>query len=283
MGALLGGRMRFVITGGAPLSPETHDFIRVCLGLDLVQGYSLTETSCTGTCMQANDLSTGRAGAPMAGLEIKLINWAEGNYRVTDRPNPRGEIVISGQSVAKGYFKNPDKTKEDFFEIGNKRWFKTGDIGEFDKDGSLKIIDRKKDLVKLQLGEYVSLGKVESQLKTHPVVENLCVYADSYQAHTVALIVPNKPILEKMASDIGKTESDYDKLCNDQDVVQMVLKALGIHGKKSNLEKFEIPTKLTLCPESWTPESGLVTAAFKLKRKIVQNHFQSYIDLMYQV
>ena len=80
-----------------------------------------------------------------------------------------------------GYFKNDQLTAENFFTEGGKRWFRTGDVGELFEDGTLRIIDRKKDLVKLQLGEYVSLGKVESQLKTHPLVENICVYGDSYQ------------------------------------------------------------------------------------------------------
>jgi len=279
---LLGGKMRFAITGGAPLSPETHDFIRVCLGLTLVQGYSLTETTCTGTCMMDGDNSTGRVGAPMAGMEVKMVNWEEGNYRVTDTPRPRGELVIGGASVARGYFKNEEKTAEDFFNEGGKRWFRTGDIGEMFEDGTVRIIDRKKDLVKLQLGEYVSLGKVEAQLKTHPLVENICVYGDSYQSYTVAVMVPIRGALEKLATDLGKTYSDYNKLCEDNDIIQAVVKTLGIHGIKSNLEKFEIPRMMSLAPEAWTPESGLVTAAFKIKRKVIQTVFQSDIDHMYK-
>lgn len=280
--SLLGGRMRFAITGGAPLSPETHEFIRVCLGLTLVQGYSLTETTCTGTCMQCDDMSTGKVGAPMAGMEIKLVNWEEGHYRVTDSPRPRGELVIGGNSVAKGYFKNDQKTSEEFYNEGGKRWFRTGDIGELYDDGTVKIIDRKKDLVKLQLGEYVSLGKVESQLKTHPLVENICVYGDSYQSYTVAVMVPIRNALEKLAQELGKTYSDYNILCQDNDIVQAVLKSISIHGIKSNLEKFEIPRMVTLVPEAWTPESGLVTAAFKIKRKVIQTFFQQDIDQMYK-
>merc|ERR1719369_1110935 len=203
--SLLGGRMRFAITGGAPLAPDTHEFIRVCLGLTLVQGYSLTETTCMGTCMMAGDSTTGKVGAPMAGMEIKMVNWEEGNYRVSDMPRPRGEIIIGGASVARGYFKNEEKTKEDFYDEGGKRWFRTGDIGEMFDDGTLRIVDRKKDLVKLQLGEYVSLGKVESQLKTHPLVENICVYGDSYQSYTVAVMVPIRNALEKLAQELGKT------------------------------------------------------------------------------
>merc|ERR1712106_1077881 len=106
----------------------------------------------------------GRMRFAIAGMEIKMVNWEEGHYRVTDNPRPRGEIIIGGNTVAKGYFKNDQKTEEDFYNEGGKRWFRTGDIGELFDDGTVRIIDRKKDLVKLQLGEYVSLGKVESQL-----------------------------------------------------------------------------------------------------------------------
>jgi long-chain acyl-CoA synthetase len=134
--------------------------------------------------------------------------------------------------------------------------------------------------VKLQLGEYVSLGKVEAQLKTNPVVDNICVYADSFKMNTVAIIVPVKEALERLAKSIKKGEQELDDLCKDTDIVKEVLKKLTVHGKTNGLEKFEIPTAITLCPEVWMPESGLVTAAFKLKRKAIQLTFQPAIDLM---
>ena len=189
--------------------------------------------------------------------------------------------MIGGASVARGYFKNEEKTAEDFFNEGGKRWFRTGDIGEMFEDGTVRIIDRKKDLVKLQLGEYVSLGKVEAQLKTNPVVDNICVYADSLKTHTVAIIVPVKDALERLAKGMKKSQDEFEEICKDNEVVQEVLKKLTVHGKTNGLEKFEIPTAITLCPEVWMPESGLVTAAFKLKRKAIQLAFQPAIDLMY--
>ncbi|XP_059098131.1 fatty acid CoA ligase Acsl3-like [Tigriopus californicus] len=279
--SLLGGKMDFVLVGGAPLCEKTHDFIRTCLGVTVVQGYSLTESGCTGTVMESRDLSTGTVGRPMTGLEVKLINWEEGNYNVSDTPRPRGEICLSGTPVAKGYFKVDSNTKDSFFvDNQGKRWFKTGDVGEFDSQGQLRIIDRKKDLVKLQLGEYVSLGKVEAQLKTHPLVENICVYGDPYKQTTVALVVPSKVHLEALGQRLGKTES-FEQLCTDSDVLEAVLKDLSTTGLSQGLEKFEIPSALTLCPDPWTPESGLITAAFKLKRKVVQRQFQDRINQMY--
>jgi long-chain acyl-CoA synthetase len=95
-------------------------------------------------------------------------------------------------------------------------------------------------------------------------------------------MVPIQNALEKLARDLGKTYSDYNTLCQDLDIIQAVTKSLGIHGIKSNLEKFEIPRMITLVPEAWTPESGLVTAAFKIKRKVIQTLFQPDIDQMYK-
>ena len=114
-------------------------------------------------------------------MEVRLVDWTEGNYRITDTPNPRGELVLGGDPVTRGYYKNSNKTREDFFIENGKQFFRSGDIGELRPDGSFRLIDRKKDLVKLQLGEYVSLGKVEAQMKTNPLVDNICVYADSFR------------------------------------------------------------------------------------------------------
>lgn len=158
--ALLGGRIQHIVVGSAPLSPETHDYIRACLNVILIQGYGLTETAAGATLMDFEDFSTGRVGAPLSGVPIRLVDWDDGNYHTKDKPNPRGEIVIGGDCVTAGYFKNEQQTRESYVEERGQLWFKTGDIGEIFPDGTIKIIDRKKDLVKLQFGEYVSLGKV---------------------------------------------------------------------------------------------------------------------------
>lgn len=135
-------------------------------------------------------MTTGRVGAPLGCCDIRLVNWAEGNYTTKDKPYPRGEILIGGDNVALGYYKLPEATEKDFFEEDGRRWFRSGDIAEVQGDGCFKIIDRKKDLVKLQVGEYVSLGKVESELKTCALVDNICVYGDPSKQYCVALIVP---------------------------------------------------------------------------------------------
>lgn len=278
---VLGGRVRLILSGGAPLSPDTHTQVKICLCVTVTQGYGLTETTSCATVMDGHDRSTGRVGAPTTVCDIRLENWEEAGYRVTDTPHPRGEILIGGSNVSAGYYKLPDKTKEDFFEQDGKEWFRTGDIGECHPDGSIKIIDRKKDLVKLQLGEYVSLGKVESELKTCPVVENICVYGDGHKSYTVALVVPNQYYLEEIAKGLGISGKNMEELCNNPKIEKAVLQELIEQAKKCKLQRFEIPGAVKLCAEQWSPDMGLVTAAFKLKRKAVQERYQHEINRMY--
>lgn len=226
-------------------------------------------------------MSTGRVGAPLGCCDIRLVNWDEGNYTVRDKPYPRGEVLIGGDNVALGYYKLPDATQRDFFEEDGRRWFRSGDIAEVQGDGCFKIIDRKKDLVKLQVGEYVSLGKVESELKTCPYVDNICVYGDATKQFCVALVVPAMKQLTALAEKMGKGSLGLEGMCDDPEIEKAVLKEIQSHGAACKLAKFEVPGAIRLCKEVWTPDLGLVTAAFKLKRKNIQDHYQSDINRMY--
>jgi len=281
---LVGGRVRAILSGGAPLSENTHEYLRNVLGVTLLQGYGLTETNACATVMSCKENSVGRVGPPVQGVKIKLVNWEEGNYRVSDQPCPRGEIYIGGNNVAAGYYKNEEKTKEEFYtDEEGTRWFKTGDIGQFESDGTLRIVDRKKDLVKLQFGEYVSLGKVESVLKGCPVVANVCIFGDSRQSYVVAVVCPVKEILTEIATKFGKQNLEFEEMCGDKDVTGAVLREVVNHSKKSRLEKFEIPGAVTLTSIEWLPETGLTTAAMKLKRKPLADHYGADIKRMYGV
>ena len=189
--------------------------------------------------------------------------------------------MIGGANITEGYYKLPGKTAEDYFCDEGQRWFRSGDIGQMEEDGTLRVIDRRKDLVKLQYGEYVSLGKVESVLKTNCLVENICIYADSSKSFVVALLVPDRMNLDILATKLGVGNKDFAEQCKDKDLIGSVLKELVQTGRQQNLVKFELPGAVTLCQELWTPEGGLVTAAFKLKRKPLQQFYQKSIDTMY--
>ncbi|XP_060688463.1 long-chain-fatty-acid--CoA ligase 4 isoform X2 [Hemiscyllium ocellatum] len=278
--ALLGGNVRMMLSGGAPLSPQTQRFMNVCFCCPVGQGYGLTETCGAGTITEVLDYSTGRVGAPLICCEIKLRDWEEGGYTTCDQPNPRGEILIGGPNVAMGYFKN-NKSSNDFFEDDHgQRWFCTGDIGEFHPDGCLQIIDRKKDLVKLQAGEYVSLGKVESALKSCSLIDNICAYANSEQSYVISFVVPNQKKLTALAEQ-KQVQGTWEEICNDSKMEAEVLREIKEASASSKLEKFEVPVKVRLSPEPWTPETGLVTDAFKLKRKELKNHYLNDIERMY--
>lgn len=147
VGEIMGGQMRGMISGGAPLSPETHDKIKLCLNLIAVQGYGLTETAAGATAPEEFDISVGRCGGPLTTTLIRLINWEEGNYFVTNKPYPQGEILIGGDNVAVGYYKMDVETKENFFEEDGVRWMRSGDIGEIQEDGALKIIGKLRDFI----------------------------------------------------------------------------------------------------------------------------------------
>lgn len=280
--AILGGRIRFILSGGAPLSADTQRFINICLGAPIGQGYGLTETCAGGTFSEFDDTSVGRVGAPLPCSFVKVVDWPEGGYLTTDSPMPRGEIVIGGPNVTLGYFKNDGKTKE-VYKVDERgmRWFYTGDIGQFHADGCLEIVDRKKDIVKLQHGEYVSLGKVEAALVVSLYVDNLMIHADPFHSYCVALVVASQHAVEEWASKKGVSFSDFAELCEREETIKEVHSSLVKAAKEARLEKFEIPAKIRLLPNPWTPESGLVTAALKLKRDIIRKTFSEELSKLY--
>ncbi|XP_061684160.1 long-chain-fatty-acid--CoA ligase 3a [Syngnathoides biaculeatus] len=279
--ALLGGHLRVLFSGGAPLSSVTQRFMNVCFCCPVGQGYGLTETCGAGTVSEVWDYSSGRVGGPLVCCEIKLKDWVEAGYLHTDKPHPRGEILIGGPNVTMGYYKNSVENQTHFFVDENgQRWFCTGDIGEFHEDGCLKIIDRKKDLVKLQGGEYISLGKVEAALKNCPLVDNICAYARSDETYAIAFVVPNQKQLQALA-DLYGISGSREELCNNKIMEELVLKVINEATLAGQLERFEIPRKIQMSPDLWTPETGLVTDAFKLKRKELEIHYRNDIARMY--
>ena len=265
--------------------------------MDHQQLYGCTETTGGITCSDLDDISIGRVGAPFYGLRIRLLDWPEGGYTVHDRPNPRGEIVVGGDTITKGYFKLPNQTKESYYQDQDQvdiqyhdeyqqsmiHWFKTGDIGEVFPNGTIRIIDRKKDLIKLQHGEYVSLGKIESELKSCPLVENICLYGEFECRRLIAFILPNVPKLKEISEEITisnhktkKQEEDYpslDEICSNQSVLDHVTGLIQKFCQEANLTRYETPERVKLCTDEWSVESGHLTATMKINR---QNIFRIY-------
>ncbi|KAF2292466.1 hypothetical protein GH714_023110 [Hevea brasiliensis] len=292
---VLGGSIRFMLCGGAPLSGESQRFINICMGARIVQGYGLTET-CAGAAFLSGMILLWAVldllflvailrklvQENFFILVLQLVSWEEGGYRISDKPMPQGEIVIGGFCITRGYFNNQEKTDE-VYKVDEKgmRWFYTGDIGRFHPDGCLEIVDRKKDIVKLQHGEYISLGKVEAALMSSNYVDNIMVYADSFKNYCVALVVPSHQALEKWSQQVGIKYQNFAELCNKDETIAEVGQSLSKVGKAAKLDKFEIPEKIKLLPDPWTPESGLVTAALKIKREQLKSKFKEELQKLY--
>uniref|UniRef100_A0A8C1K724 long-chain-fatty-acid--CoA ligase n=1 Tax=Cyprinus carpio TaxID=7962 RepID=A0A8C1K724_CYPCA len=278
---LLGGCVRLMLSGGAPLSASTQRFMNVCF-CPVAVGYGLTETCGAGTISEFSDYSTGRVGAPLICSEIKLRDWPEGGYTSQDKPHPRGEILIGGPNVAMGYYGSEGEEENDNFWVdeAGQRWFCTGDVGEVHPDGCLQIVDRKKDLVKLQAGEYVSLGKIEAALKNSPLIDNICVYASSLPLNSVYCKLQRFLCLLLC----GKMAKAFMFLCVSMYrlyINYILCVCVCVCGTVGKLERFEVPQKIRLSSEAWTPETGLVTDAFKLKRKELKNHYIKDIERLY--
>jgi long-chain acyl-CoA synthetase len=240
------------------------------------QGYGLTETCGGGTLQWTDDRSTLRVGPPILSNDIKLVDWDEGGYLTSSVP-PRGEICIAGGNVTAGYYKEPEKTAEAFVEEDGRIWFRTGDVGVFESNGTLRIIDRKKDLVKLQTGEYISLGKMEAIYTTIPCVQNAVCFGDSTQTYSVAAVIVDPAGLPEELRHDG--EKAY---VGDAAIAKHVLGLIreAMRGKTKN--KGEIVGQVYVVGTTyWLPTSGLVTASMKIQRKKVTDYYKQVFEFTY--
>ncbi|KAI8896965.1 hypothetical protein BC833DRAFT_527622 [Globomyces pollinis-pini] len=269
-----GGRLRVALSGGAPMAPETQEFLTVTL-CHIVQGYGMTE-SCGFIAVQglSDKGILGVVGTPSPACEVKLVATNNYNPNPTNGKKPQGEVWVRGDNMMSGYYKQEKVTAESF---GPDNWFMTGDIGEWNEDGTLSIIDRKKNLVKLSHGEYVALEKLESQYKTSKLILNMVVHADSLQSYIVALITVNPKEMENLMNTLGIQTTDY----SHPKLVEAFGKNLLQCAKNGGLKSAEVLKVFTLVHDEWTAENGFLTAAQKIKRKEILAHYKSDVDRMY--
>ncbi|KAG9688782.1 putative AMP-binding enzyme, partial [Aureobasidium melanogenum] len=270
-----GGNLKVVMNGGGPIAESTLRFISFAI-CPMLSGYGLTETVGMGALNDPMAWTSSKVGPIPASIEIKLVDVPELDYLTSYRP-AQGEIWIRGPAVTEGYLDNPEEDAKAFHD----GWFKTGDIGEFDIDGNLSLIDRKKNLVKTLNGEYIALEKLESLYRSAPVVANLCVYALPLHAKPIAIVNPVSTVLCKLAKEIGEPDDDYTKLCNRPKVQSAVCKMLQSVGKQHGLQGIELIQGVVLSEEEWTPQTGLVTNAQKLNRKALVERFDNAIQKVY--
>ena len=255
----LGGRLRLVSSGGAPLSKELAEFFWA-VGVPIYQGYGLTETSpIVSTNYPLNRV--GSSGKPIVNVQVRIAD--------------DGEILVKGPCIMQGYYKNPEATREVLSQDG---WFSTGDIGHLDADNYLYITDRKKDLLKTAAGKFVAPQPIENALKTSPYILNAIVVGDK-RKFVAALLVPNAATVSAKAAEQGITfVSNAQMVAHPwvHSLIESEVKRLTVH-----LAQYETVKRFALLPEDFTYDNGSLTFTLKLKRRVVEQKYRDVIESLY--
>ncbi len=257
----LGGRIRLTASGGAPLSAEICEFFHA-VGIKVLEGWGLTETMGPITVNRPDDYRFGTVGKPIRGLELKIAK--------------DGEICVRGPFVFREYFMNPEATKESLTADG---WFLTGDIGEIDNRGFLKITDRKKELIVTSAGKNIAPQKLENSLKTRRFVSNCLVYGDK-QKYIVAILTLNEEEVKKWAAAENITYASYSDLIQGPQLLSLVNEEVRVANE--GLASFETVKKFKILPVDFSIETGELTPSLKLKRKVICEKYAGVIQGMYE-
>jgi long-chain acyl-CoA synthetase len=259
--AALGGRLRFAVSGGAPLSKEIAEFFHAA-GILILEGYGLTETCPSLTFNRLDNFRFGSVGQAQPGVEVKIA--------------PDGEILGRGANIATGYFKKPEATAEVFLPDG---WFATGDIGRLDDDGFLYITDRKKDLIVTAGGMNIAPQNIENLLKGDPFISQAMVHGDR-RPYPVALLTLNPEELAKFAKEQGILDTDPASLVRHPKVLERVSRI--VEARSGELQSYAKIKKFSILPADFTVENGLLTPTLKVKRKVITDKHRELLDSLYR-
>uniref|UniRef100_A0A8B9VYS6 Arachidonate--CoA ligase n=1 Tax=Anas zonorhyncha TaxID=75864 RepID=A0A8B9VYS6_9AVES len=270
----MGGRVRIMVTAAAPISPSVLTFLRAALGCQIFEAYGQTECSAGCTFSMPGDWTTGHVGPPLACNIIKLDDVEEMNYYSS---NNEGEVCIKGPNVFKGYLKDPEKTAE---AIDKDGWLHTGDIGKWMPNGTLKIIDRKKNIFKLAQGEYIAPEKIENVYVRSAPVAQVFVHGESLRSCLIGIVVPDHETLPEFAAKLG-IKGSYEDICKNSVMKKAILEDMVRLGKEAGLKSFEQVKDLHIHPELFSVENGLLTPTLKAKRAELVKLFQKEIEDLY--
>ena len=273
--ALLGGRVELVVTGAAPCSAEVLSFMRAALGCGVFQGYGQSEDTAAATVSLIGDQEPGHVGPPLACSRIKLESIPEMNYL---HENNEGEVCIKGPHVFQGYLKDDEKTKD---AIDADGWLHTGDVGRWNANGTLSIIDRKKHIFKLAQGEYVAPEKIEMIYQQSLFVGQVFVHGDSLETTLIAVVVPDDSVAARWATDHNE-DTSLAALCGNGLFKDEILKDLNRIGKEKGLKGFEQARALYLHAEPFSVENNLLTPTMKKKRPQLRSAFASELAALYE-
>jgi len=273
-------KCRMVITGAAPCPPYLMEFLRVLINCTVLQGYGMTESSAAISVTKTDDVNMGHVGPPLPCNEVKLDDVKEMNYTNADKPHARGEICVRGPNVFQGYYKSPEKTEEAVVD----GWLHTGDIGRWNPNGTLSIIDRKKNIFKLSQGEYIAAEKIEIVYGKCGLVGQCWVYGNSFKSFVLAVVVPNAEPVWNAAKEHHWVKSDAEfgspefltefKAMFEGEHKDALKKFVfdGMKAQNKNLKGFEkvrdiiIEAELDALLTGFTEANQCMTPTFKLKR-----------------
>jgi long-chain acyl-CoA synthetase len=273
----LGGRVRMLFSGGAPLNKRTQEYLSIVFACPLIQGYGLTET-CGACCASyLEDNASGHNGPPTTSGEIKLVDVPEMNYFHVQTP-PTGEICVRGPAVSKGYFKEPGLSAD---AIDKDGWFHTGDIGRLTPSGTFQIIDRKKNIFKLSQGLYIAAEALEGMYALSPFVNQVWIPGDSQRSFLVAVVVPAENYCRAWAEEFGMLDIPLSELCKTPELNEVILRDLQLIHKENGRPGFEQLWGVILEPEEWVPETGLTTPTLKLKRPALRSKYSFRLKALY--
>lgn len=259
-----GGRLRFVVSGSAALSTQVAEFIDA-LGIDVFEGYGLTETSPVVSVNYPGNRKIGSIGKPIPGVTVRI------DTQVTGDP-VNGEIIVSGPNVMRGYHNRPEENAQVFCEDGA---FRTGDMGYIDSDGFLFLTGRIKEQYKLENGRYIVPSPLEEQLKLSPLIANVMLHGAN-RPHNVALVVPDMASLEDVARKGGFA---LDNVVNNPRVKELLQAELDKYSE--SFRGYERPKDLTITTEDFTTENGMLTPSLKLKRRNVLAKYEAQLEALY--
>jgi len=293
------GKCTIILTGAAPCPPYLMEFLKVAIGAAVCQGYGLTETAAAAAIMYPDDTTTGQNGPPVPCNEIKLVDVPEMEYLNTDKPYSRGEIWIRGDNIFVGYYKNPEATAECLTDDG---WFKTGDIGRWNPNGTLSIIDRKKNIFKLSQGEYIAAEKIEAVYSKSSIVGQIFVYGNSFKSFVLAVVVPdalqvlafmkehkfwtaegeaeNKVASPEFLAEYAKVFKANEAAINKHVHAQLKLQEKALKGFEK-VRGIVVEGRLDAMLAGFTEANACTTPTFKLRRPFLLRRYVVELKALY--